>query len=85
MKIKKLNEFIKINEDLIDSPSLCNRFIKGLENNCETCVDLSDIGNAIGLTIGEYFSKELGFEKDDFLNGIKHGISLTDGTTLKNF
>lgn len=43
--------------------------------------DLSDIGNEIGIAIGNYIEDgKIGYEKDDFINGIKHGISLTDGT-----
>lgn len=44
-------------------------------------VDLSDLGNEIGFTIGKYLRKnKLGFEPDDFISGIKHGISLIDST-----
>jgi hypothetical protein len=40
--------------------------------------DLSDIGNEIGIIIAKYFDDNN--TKDDFFHGIKHGISLTDGT-----
>ena len=40
--------------------------------------DLSDIGNEIGIIIAKYFDDNN--TKDDFLSGLKHGISLTDGT-----
>ena len=42
--------------------------------------DLSDIGNEIGLVIGKHISKDLGYDADDFIRGLKHGISLIDGT-----
>jgi len=43
--------------------------------------DLSDIGNEIGIVIAKYFNKnKMGFELEDFTNGLKHGISITDGT-----
>jgi hypothetical protein len=43
--------------------------------------DLSDIGNEIGIIIGKYINKkEMGFELEDFITGLKHGISITDGT-----
>lgn len=43
--------------------------------------DMSDIGNEIGIVIAKYFNKnKLGFELEDFMAGLKHGISLTDGT-----
>lgn len=40
--------------------------------------DLSDIGNEIGIIIAKYFNKDN--TSDDFIHGLKHGISLTDGT-----
>jgi len=46
--------------------------------------DLSDVGNTIGIIIAKYFNEEMGFEKESFLAGIKHGISLTDGTHDSN-
>jgi len=61
-------DITKIIEELKDS---LNTNLKG---------DLSDVGNEIGFIIGKYISKEMGFEKEDFINGIKHGISLIDGT-----
>lgn len=41
--------------------------------------DLSDIGNAIGIIIGKYISDKDGFDEEDFLGGITHGISITKG------
>jgi len=40
--------------------------------------DLSDIGNEIGIIIAKRFNDEN--TVDDFIRGLKHGISLTDGT-----
>jgi len=43
--------------------------------------DLSDIGNEIGVVIGKHIEKnKMGCELEDFMHGIKHGISLVDGT-----
>ena len=42
--------------------------------------DISDIGNEIGIILGNYISKENGWDKDSFISGLNHGISLTDGT-----
>ena len=43
--------------------------------------DLSDVGNEIGIIIAKYFDDEDGgFDKESFLSGLNHGISLTDGT-----
>lgn len=50
-------------------------------NNVEYDGDLSDIGNEIGIAIGESISKdEIGYETEDLIHGIRHGISLTNGT-----
>ncbi len=40
--------------------------------------DLSDIGNEIGVVIAKYFDAKN--TKENFLIGLKHGISITDGT-----
>jgi hypothetical protein len=45
-----------------------------IENRQE---DLSDLGNNIGMVVGKYFKKKKwGFQKDSFLHGINHGLSL---------
>jgi hypothetical protein len=51
-------------------------------NKAEYNGDLGDIGNEIGIIIGKYLSadKNPGYEFDDFIHGVKHGISLTNGT-----
>ena len=42
--------------------------------------DLADVGNEIGFAIGKYISDEMGYDLEDFIAGLKHGISLVDGT-----
>jgi hypothetical protein len=42
--------------------------------------DASDIGNEFGILIGKFLDGEMGWDKDAVVSGIKHGISLTDGT-----
>jgi hypothetical protein len=43
--------------------------------------DLSDLGNEIGIAIGEYHEENnLQYDIKDFINGLKHGLSLTNGT-----
>lgn len=42
--------------------------------------DLGDLGNEIGIVIQRYFDDEPGFNLDSFINGVKHGVSLGDGT-----
>jgi len=58
-----------------------NELLKTIIYDENLFIDLSDIGNILGIVIGKYIDEnEVGFQKDDFLNGIKHGISLSDGT-----
>lgn len=40
--------------------------------------DLSDVGNEIGIVLGNYIENEKEFK--DLITGIRHGISLTNGT-----
>lgn len=42
--------------------------------------DASDIGNEFGVLIGKFLDGEMGWDKDAVISGVKHGISLTDGT-----
>lgn len=42
--------------------------------------DLSDFGNEIGVAIGEMFPDMTEQEVSEVILGIKHGISLTNGT-----
>ena len=62
--------FNKIKEDIINQIS-----------NITYVGDLSDIGNEIGIILGNYINEnEMGYELESFIHGLKHGISLTDGT-----
>jgi hypothetical protein len=47
-------------------------------SNIEYKGDLSDIGNEIGIAVGECLDKDNTIE--DFIHGLKHGVSLIDGT-----
>jgi hypothetical protein len=40
--------------------------------------DMSDIGNEVGIAIGTKFDKDNTIE--DFIHGLRHGVSLADGT-----
>jgi hypothetical protein len=62
-----MENFAKINNEIVSQ----------LKSICYSG-DLSDIGNEIGIIIAKYFDKEN--TVDDFIHGVKHGISLTDGT-----
>jgi len=56
--------------------------------NNDRLYDLTDVGNEIGIIIGKYTNRgkkrndnwKTGYDKDDFIHGIEHGISLSDGT-----
>jgi hypothetical protein len=39
--------------------------------------DLSDVGNEVGIVLGNYITTEQEFK--DFVTGLRHGISLTNG------
>jgi hypothetical protein len=45
--------------------------------------DLSDLGNEIGIVIGKHLDKDNTIE--DFIRGLRHGKSLTDGTHDKAY
>jgi len=42
--------------------------------------DLSDCGNEIGNMVGRKYKNMTEGEIEDFITGIRHGISLTNGT-----
>lgn len=52
--------------------------IKTQLNSANYCGDLSDLGNEIGIVVAKFFDEEN--TVNDFISGLKHGISLTDGT-----
>lgn len=39
--------------------------------------DISDIGNEIGIVIGKHVNED---ELKDFIMGLRHGVSLSNGT-----
>ena len=57
---------------------ILNRIKTQLDNVNYDNGDISDIGNEIGFAIGEHLSTEE--ELNDFISGLKHGISLKNGT-----
>lgn len=62
-----MENFIEIKKEIIENL-----------NNVTYIDDLSDIGNEIGIVIAKYLNNENTVE--DFIHGIKHGISLIDGS-----
>lgn len=43
--------------------------------------DASDVGNEIGIILAKYFDdNHFGWDKEGFISGLNHGISISDGT-----
>lgn len=42
--------------------------------------DISDFGNEVGITVGKIFGNMSESEVRDFVNGFRHGVSLTNGS-----
>ena len=59
---------------------VCTELSDTLSNLPYDHSDLSDVGNEVGIIIAKYFSKDLGWDRDSFIHGLIHGISITDGT-----
>ena len=57
---------------------ILNRIKTQLENVNYDNGDVSDIGNEIGIVLGNYVESEQDFK--DLVQGIRHGISLTNGS-----
>ena len=57
---------------------ILNRIKTQLDNVNYDNGDVSDVGNEIGIVLGEVITTES--ELQDFITGIRHGMSLTNGT-----
>ena len=57
---------------------ILNRIKTQLDNVNYDNGDVSDVGNEIGIVLGDFIHTES--ELQDFITGLKHGISLTNGT-----
>ena len=57
---------------------ILNRIKTQLDNVNYDNGDVSDVGNEIGIVLGDFITTES--ELQDFITGIKHGMSLTNGT-----
>lgn len=57
---------------------ILNRIKTQLESVSYDNGDVSDIGNEIGIVLGDFIYTES--ELQDFIHGIRHGMSLTNGT-----
>jgi hypothetical protein len=57
---------------------ILNRIKTQLDNVNYDNGDVSDVGNEIGIVLGNVITTESEFQ--DFITGLKHGMSLTNGT-----
>lgn len=57
---------------------ILNRIKTQLDNVNYDNGDVSDVGNEIGIVLGNFITTES--ELQDFITGIRHGMSLTNGT-----
>ena len=60
-----------------DFKKILKEISENLNNVAYEYGDYSDIGNEIGIVLGKTITKD---ELEDFLTGLRHGISLSDGT-----
>lgn len=74
MKLKKSNDM----ETNHDFKKIIEKILKNFSEIKYYNGDISDIGNEIGVAMGEYLSDKENF--NDFISGLKHGISLKNGT-----
>jgi hypothetical protein len=72
-KISELREFVTESDKT-------NEIFNEIKNIDNSNGDLNELGNRIGQVVGKYLSDEFGFEEDDFVSGIEHGISVSNGT-----
>ena len=69
--------------DRLFTPEIYKSFVKNLDKRKEKMKyigEISDLGNEIGRILGEIYPGMTETEKNELIMGLKHGISLTDGT-----
>lgn len=62
----------------IDFKEVLFEIAERLSKVTNNVIDISDVGNEIGIAVGKYMQNEE--DKRDFHSGLDHGISLIDGT-----
>jgi len=76
-------------ERKIDFTEVLSKLLKNLEGfNSEEffseetlrALDMSDLGNEVGIALGNSIPKMSQEELNVFIMGLKHGVSLTNGT-----
>ena len=67
--------------DRLFTPEIYKSFVKNLDKRKEKMKyigEISDLGNEIGLIVGELYPNISETEMNEFVMGIKHGISVTN-------
>ena len=68
-------------KDKTEFKTLLEEISQTLLNVKYDCGDLGDIGNEIGIVISKKITDDkMGYGLDDFIHGLKHGISLGNNT-----
>jgi hypothetical protein len=65
------------------SPKVLDSLIESLkerQKDVNYIGDLADMGNEIGVSVGNLYPNMNPVEIEDFIQGLRHGISLTNGT-----
>jgi hypothetical protein len=63
-----------------DFDEVVEAVIQELRHRVKYAGDVSDLGNEIGYALGKVLKNMTQEETRDFIHGIRHGISLTNGT-----
>jgi hypothetical protein len=83
IKLSKL-EFLTEEEQNLEPTSLQLIKIASFMSNQALSIkykgDISDLGNEVGYCVGQIIKNMTEEQVTDFIHGIRHGISLTNGT-----
>jgi hypothetical protein len=79
-RVKSITVIKLIMRQDIDFQRTLKHIISELSNLPYDNGDISDIGNEVGIAIGTIISDISEEEINDFVSGVRHGISLINGT-----
>jgi len=81
------NEYAKIvqpeEEEISEFKKIRESIIRQLKNVIYDNGDVSDVGNEIGIAIAKHLNENQNVE--DFMHGVRHGVSLIDGSHSSDF
>jgi hypothetical protein len=75
-EMKNVKCLLKVRPNIIE---LRKELSESLASQQSPLCDMSDVGDEIGAIIAKYFNDDC-CSKEDFIWGLEHGISVTDGT-----